>query len=284
MTTATQANGDACDDDCQPPRCGNGIGDPGEECDDGNAVNGDGCDSNCSTSRCGNGIVTSTEQCDDGNTVAGDSCEGDCTLPRCGNGIVDVSLGEQCDDGNTVGGDGCSATCQLQEICADLLDDDNDGRIDCDDPDCECQVFGKHPAAIVFRPARPDHDYFTVHGRLILQNPASLRGTFGILLTSADGVIYRAFLQPGDLKPRGTGAAFSDATAKRGPGTRGGLSQVRLEVKPGYVQVAVKANSDLSEASVALMGAQVVVGGEPAFYKGEWQKRSSGWRLKLPGN
>jgi cysteine-rich repeat protein len=29
------------------PACGNGIVDPGEQCDDGNAVNGDGCDNNC---------------------------------------------------------------------------------------------------------------------------------------------------------------------------------------------------------------------------------------------
>jgi len=27
--------------------CGDGILDPGEECDDGNNVNGDGCDENC---------------------------------------------------------------------------------------------------------------------------------------------------------------------------------------------------------------------------------------------
>lgn len=31
---------------CQPP-CGNGVLDPGELCDDGNAVSGDGCDANC---------------------------------------------------------------------------------------------------------------------------------------------------------------------------------------------------------------------------------------------
>ena len=275
-------NGDGCDTNCTTTRCGNGVVGPGEACDDGNHENGDGCDNNCTTSGCGNGIVTAPEQCDDGNTNNGDSCEADCTLPKCGNGIVDVSLGEQCDDGNLTDGDGCSPTCQLHEICTDLIDNDNDGRIDCDDPDCDCQVFGKDPAAIVFRPTRPDHDYFKVHGRLVLQDPSSLNGKFGILLTNAGGVIYRALLQPGDLKPKGKGAAFSDKTAKSGTGIRDGLSQVKVKVKQGYVQVQVKAYSDLSEATVPLMGVQVVIGNENAFYKSEWSRRSNGWRLKLP--
>ena len=29
------------------PACGNGLPDPGEECDDGNQVNGDGCETTC---------------------------------------------------------------------------------------------------------------------------------------------------------------------------------------------------------------------------------------------
>jgi cysteine-rich repeat protein len=33
-----------CRDDCTVPRCGDGILDPGEGCDDGNEVSGDGCD------------------------------------------------------------------------------------------------------------------------------------------------------------------------------------------------------------------------------------------------
>jgi len=38
--------------------CGDGVLDPGEQCDDGNAVDGDGCDSNCTPTGCGNGIRT----------------------------------------------------------------------------------------------------------------------------------------------------------------------------------------------------------------------------------
>ncbi len=38
-----------CRPDCTLPRCGDGILDPGEACDDGNTTSGDGCASDCST-------------------------------------------------------------------------------------------------------------------------------------------------------------------------------------------------------------------------------------------
>jgi cysteine-rich repeat protein len=53
---------DADDPDCHG--CGDGVPDPGEPCDDGNATNGDGCDTNCTVSTCGNGAVGVDEQCD----------------------------------------------------------------------------------------------------------------------------------------------------------------------------------------------------------------------------
>jgi cysteine-rich repeat protein len=279
-----QVNGDACDNNCTTPRCGNGEVGGSEQCDDGNQVNGDACDNNCTTPRCGNGITVPPEQCDDGNAIDGDGCEANCTLPVCGNGILDIPQGEQCDDGNTVNGDGCSSTCQLQEICTDLIDNDNDGRVDCDDTDCECQLFGKDPAAIIFRPTRPDHDFFKVHGRLVMQNPEVLTGKFGVLLTNANGEIYKGELQAGDLTARPRGAIFVDKTAKTGPGTRGGLYKVKLKNRGSYTQVQVFAYSNLTEATVALMGVQVVVGPDNASYKGEWKPQGSGWRLKLPRN
>jgi cysteine-rich repeat protein len=95
--------------------CGNGVVDPGEQCDDGNTVSGDGCSQTCRVEVCGNGIPDPGEQCDDGNTVSGDGCSATCQRePRCGDGVVEA--GEQCDDGNTVSGDGCSASCRL-EMC-----------------------------------------------------------------------------------------------------------------------------------------------------------------------
>lgn len=101
------ANDDACDNNCTPPACGNGIANIGEACDDGNAVNSDGCDNNCTVSACGNGVVAGVEQCDDGGNVAGDGCSAICNIETCGNTIVDVT--EECDPPNSPW---CDALCQ----------------------------------------------------------------------------------------------------------------------------------------------------------------------------
>lgn len=64
---------------CVPPACGNGVLDPGEQCDDGNNVSGDTCSANCQSDRsCGNGILDSGEQCDDGNVRDHDGCSSTC--------------------------------------------------------------------------------------------------------------------------------------------------------------------------------------------------------------
>jgi cysteine-rich repeat protein len=66
---------------CLPSGCGNAINDPGEACDDGNAIAGDGCSDSCmSTEICGNSIVdgTKNERCDDGNVYSHDGCSFDC--------------------------------------------------------------------------------------------------------------------------------------------------------------------------------------------------------------
>jgi len=99
--------------------CGNGVLEPGEQCDDGNLVDGDGCDHNCGIPGCPNGHLDPGEECDDGNLIDNDGCARNCTLPRCGNGILET--GEQCDDGNTRDCDGCSHDCQVE------TDPDRDG-------------------------------------------------------------------------------------------------------------------------------------------------------------
>jgi cysteine-rich repeat protein len=65
--------------------------------------------------------------------------------PTCGNGLIEA--GEACDDGNTQGGDGCEANCQApppfegNEItCSDNIDNDADGLIDCNDPNCNTAI------------------------------------------------------------------------------------------------------------------------------------------------
>lgn len=155
-TDATAAAASICTK--RPPinKCGNGLPDAGEQCDDKNNNNLDGCSSNCLTepgytctaasfntpsvcnrvplNKCGNGLSDPTEQCDDKNNNNGDGCSSTCqTEPgytcttaqpnypsictripvppviKCGNGLPDA--GEQCDDKNNNNGDGCSSNC-----------------------------------------------------------------------------------------------------------------------------------------------------------------------------
>lgn len=71
-----------------------------------------GCDvQTCKFVRCGNGIRQGLEQCDDGNTDIYDDCTPSCRFPVCGNRVVEGK--EECDDGNNLDGDGCFDNCAL---------------------------------------------------------------------------------------------------------------------------------------------------------------------------
>jgi cysteine-rich repeat protein len=273
-------NGDGCDANCTPTLCGNGVVTPPEQCDDGNTIDGDGCDTNCTTTACGNGVVTPPEQCDDGNTIDGDGCEMDCLLPTCGNGVVDTAAGEQCDDGNVADGDGCSVTCQLQEICHDLLDNDGDSLIDCEDPDCPiCEQILKDPAAIKFRNA-PKQDFLHVNGGVIPLTPISpATETTGFLLDNAEGVLFRQILPPGAMVPQGAvKLRFLDKAAK----SLGGLNRFQLYLKGGIWHVSVFAYGDLGAATVPTMATQVLIGDDSFIYKATWTQTKHGWKLEFP--
>jgi cysteine-rich repeat protein len=71
---------------------------------------------------CGNGMIDPGEDCEPGMFCAGGCnpvlgfcfdipCNDDCTCP-CGNGIAEP--GEECDDGNRVREDGCSSGCRIE--------------------------------------------------------------------------------------------------------------------------------------------------------------------------
>ncbi|MDC0722170.1 DUF4215 domain-containing protein [Nannocystis bainbridge] len=95
--------------------CGDGLVQPGEQCDAG-PLNGDWaiCKTDCTVAACGDGLRGPTEACD-----GGDDCLDDCTLVRCGDGLVNQAS-EQCDDGNRDDSDACASTC-LPVGCGDGL-------------------------------------------------------------------------------------------------------------------------------------------------------------------
>lgn len=117
---------DGCDPVCKLETghvCGDGELDPtcNEECDDGiaNADAADACRTDCRLPRCGDGITDATEQCDDGNFVGCDGCSPSCRIETglvCGDGIAEAGCGETCDDGNLTARDGCSPTCVAERI------------------------------------------------------------------------------------------------------------------------------------------------------------------------
>jgi len=121
--------GDGCSASCLLEVCGNGTLDVGEECDDGNNTNGDGCNVFCQVEKCGDGDLDPGEACDDGNNTDGDGCSSECTIESdCGNGTLDP--GEACDDGNNTDGDGCSSECTIEADCGNGTLDPGE---ECDD-------------------------------------------------------------------------------------------------------------------------------------------------------
>ena len=99
------------------PVCGDGVLDPGEACDDGDADDSDECLQGCVLAVCGDGQVqVGIEACDDGNDDDADDCSNTCLLAECGDGKV--GAGEACDDGNDNNADACPGTCQ-QASCGD---------------------------------------------------------------------------------------------------------------------------------------------------------------------
>ncbi|HZR83349.1 MAG TPA: right-handed parallel beta-helix repeat-containing protein [Candidatus Binatia bacterium] len=111
---APRVSGPRIDAGADEVTCGDGLVNPGEECDDGDAVDGDGCDSNCTATRCGNGIVTAGEACDDGNLAGGDCCDAACALEPPGSTCDD---GDPCTRSDACSAGACAGSVEPEPVC-----------------------------------------------------------------------------------------------------------------------------------------------------------------------
>ena len=75
---------------------------------------------------CGNGVLEPDEVCDDGDADAGDDCTTECLLPVCGDGYVHADT-EECDDGNDDDDDACANDCTLNPVDPSTTGSDDDG-------------------------------------------------------------------------------------------------------------------------------------------------------------
>ena len=262
--------------------------------------------------------------CDDGDRCTPtDTCQvGVCTGSgtSCGNGVLERECGETCEP---PGSGTCDATCgglcgngvlnvgeacdpPGNDVCDNGADDDDDGLVDCEDPDCcedasgqscssdcsrllaPCRPIILDPAKIRFRPGALD--IFTFHGRIEGSpadfDPASL--PFPITLSNSDGVIYSGSLLAGDLQPTrpgGTRFKWVDLSAKTTGGVRDGIAVVKTAFKSrGGVSsytFRVKIYADFSAADEPLMTYQIGGLNGSAKLTALWEPRSRGWLLRI---
>lgn len=104
-------NGGQCLPNCTRITCGNGVLEPGEECDFGaaNSSTRPGACHDCKLPKCGDGIVDPGERCDTRGPTS--TCGANCTPSDCGDRTIQA--GEACDDGNSDDGDECTNQCLI---------------------------------------------------------------------------------------------------------------------------------------------------------------------------
>jgi hypothetical protein len=134
------------------------------------------------------------------------------------------------------------------------------------------------PATIAFRRTTPD--LLKMHGGIAPRTAADpMTEGFGILLSNADGVIYRAFLRPGDLAGKSTTYMwFLDRAARSGRGVRGGIFRLGVRQRGGRYFFTLQAYADLAGATLPMMTAQILVGDDVFINKSEWKRTSQGWQ------
>ena len=122
----TDATTDADPDVPPSPECGDGVLDPGEQCDDGpdnSDEASDACRTNCREASCGDAVLDAGEECDDGNRIDDDECNLACRRPvtdLCTSCTSNADCGGDLDACVALDdGDFCGLQCRADRDCTD---------------------------------------------------------------------------------------------------------------------------------------------------------------------
>lgn len=133
VLNGTLASPNHCSATCQKVKCGNGVIEQGEQCDDGTDPDplignrnkaGARCNASCQINVCGDhDVLAGVEQCDSGAVDTSD-CDADCTKPVCGDQHTNLAAHETCDNGATNGtaADPCDLFCHSRACGNGFLD------------------------------------------------------------------------------------------------------------------------------------------------------------------
>lgn len=210
-----------------PSRCGNGVVDPGEACDDaGESVT---CNRNCRSAVCGDGVrnATAGEDCDGTDGAAAGCCTAAC---------AHVATGTPCDDGDV---------CTQGDAC------DAGGCVAVMAPATTCRAPAASGASTLrVQDGAPDaKDMLTWNARTTgaladFGDPASDTPLVLCLYAGGAGAVTRKVLDPGGTcgskpcwKTKPTGFAYAGRAGEKGPG----LTAAKLTARSGGALVlAVK--------------------------------------------
>ena len=121
-TTGEPTTGETTGATTEPNLCGNGMPDPGEQCDQGPQNGQSDCTSWCAWAMCGDGEQAPFEACDEGvlNGTGESDCTSWCENAYCGDG--EIAVNEECDDGQQGVGEfqDCLPGCK-KNICGDKM-------------------------------------------------------------------------------------------------------------------------------------------------------------------
>ncbi len=199
----------------------------------------------------------------------------------------------------------------VAEVCVNLADDDGDGLVDCQDPDClpaaesatlcgpmcrsvpACQPLYDDPAKIKFR--MPNKlDMLKLFGRAAPSRELDIyNNAVGFMIGNNHGVVYSTpWIWGYEMKANGEHTRFTyRAPADGTPKVRllkikkfmnytTGLYEYMFKIKlEADLQAANPIGSPYSEEDLSQMFSMFQVGDAPFYINAAWERRGYGWYL-----